>query len=174
MSWRAALLGMVMLAAPGLLAALLVRAGDEPRLWGHSPPEPPGLAIKAPRWAEPERASLGSLRHLVRLEARRSGAALAACEARVRHAPAAHRNLRFRRCATAPLARTDGFARSNSRMLSQLAGTTAPTRACRGRVMTLSGATSSLAFSARQTLLTLDAPIAQVLAASRLIRAQAR
>ena len=107
-------------------------------------------------------------------EARRSASSLAVCETRARHAPTAHRNLNFRRCATAPLARTDGFARANSRMLTQLAATGGPTTACRGRVLTLSESANALAFIARETLLTLDAPFTQVLAASRGIRAQAR
>src|SRR3954451_18460791 len=103
MRWRAALLGLVILAALGVPAALLLRAGDEPRIWSASPPEKPSPASKPPaRWDEPARESLASLRHRVKLEARRSAAALAVCETRARHAPAAHRNLNFRRCATAP------------------------------------------------------------------------
>jgi hypothetical protein len=174
MSWRVALLGMVMIASPGLLAALLTRPAS-PRVWASSPPEMPSPAVIPPaRWDAPARESLAMLRRLVRTEARRSQSALAACEARMRHVGRAHRNVQFRRCATEPLARTDGFARANSRMLSQLAGTAGPTRACRGRVLTLSGVTNSLAFSARHTLFTLDAPWAEVIANSRLIRSEAR
>ena len=153
MRWRAALLGLVILAAPGIPAAMLLRGGDEPRTWHASPPEPPSAPAKPPAsWDEPARESLASLRHIVLIEARRSASSLAVCETRARRAPAAHRNLNFRRCATAPLARTDGFARSNSQMLAQLAATAGPTNACRGRVLTLSESASGLAFIARETL----------------------
>ena len=67
-------------------------------------------------------------------EAKRSLAALASCEAHAGHIAARRRNLDYRRCATEPLARTHAFASANSRMLSNLAGSTNPVRACRGRV----------------------------------------
>jgi hypothetical protein len=43
----------------------------------------------------------------------------------------------YRRCATAPLARADGFATSSGRVLSDLVATSAPTSACRQRVLAL-------------------------------------
>ena len=57
-------------------------------------------------------------------------------------------------------------------MLSNLAGSTAPPSACRERMLRLSGTTANLAFSASTTLRGgLDAPWAELLAASRTIRA---
>ncbi len=104
-------------------------------------------------------------------EAQRSVAALATCEAHAGHIAAERRNRDFRRCATAPLARTDGFASANSRMLSSLAGTANPVRECRGRVLALSGVASTLAFTSTATLRGgLDAPWDELLAASRSIR----
>ena len=50
------------------------------------------------------------LRRVSVSEARRSSEALAAREARAGRAAAKRRNARYRACATAPLARTDGFA----------------------------------------------------------------
>ena len=84
------------------------------------PPDTPPLP--PPRWDAPAIASLSMLRRVSRDEARRSDAALAACETSAGRAAASRRNARFRACATAPLARTDGFAGANSRMLTVLAG----------------------------------------------------
>ena len=121
MRWRAVLLGMVIIATPGLPVAMLSEVPEPaPRAWPKSPqdelPGPP------PRWDQPAIESLAMLRRVSASEARRSVAALAACEARAGRASGARRNARFRACATAPLARTDGFAGANSRMLSVLAG----------------------------------------------------
>jgi len=173
MRWRAALLGMVMMAAPAVPAVLLLRA--EPPAPERAPKTPADTTVLvAPaRWDEPARESLSMLRRVSVLEARRSSAALAACETRAGRAAASRRNARYRACATAPLARTDGFAAANSRMLSVLAGNGGPTRACRGRVLTLSGTTGSLSFTARSTLRGLDAPWGHLVAASREIRALA-
>jgi hypothetical protein len=161
---------MVLLAAPGLLFALLFAApAPMPRAWSQSPrdtPPPP-----PPRWDEPAIASLKLLRRVSVDEARRSHAALAACETRAGRAAAARRNARFRACATAPLARTDGFAGANSRMLSVLAGSGGATEACANRLLMLSGTASSLSLSARATLRGgLDAPWAELVEMSRSIR----
>jgi hypothetical protein len=59
-------------------------------------------------------------------------------------------------------------------MLSNLAGTAGPTEACRERVMSLSGATSTLGFTAGTTLREWDATWKELLASSRAIRATAR
>ena len=131
------------------------------------------MLVAPARWDEPARESLTMLRRVSVNEARRSSAALAACEAHAGRAAAKRRNARYRACATAPLARTDGFASANSRMLSVLAGNGGPTRACRGRVLTLSGTTGSLSFTARSTLRGLDAPWGHLVVASREIRALA-
>ena len=104
-------------------------------------------------------------------EARRSVAALASCETRAGRITAARRNRHYRKCATAPLARTHAFAAANSHMLSGLAGSSGPTRACRGRVLQLSGVAGTLASFASSTLRGgLDAPWEELLAASRGIR----
>ena len=82
-----------------------------------------------------------------------------------------HRNRDYRRCATAPLARTHAFASANSRILSNLAGSTNPARKCRGRVLALSGVTNTLAFTTNSTLRGgLEAPWDELLDASRSIR----
>ena len=125
MFWR----GLVLLALPGLLAFV---PGSRPvERWPVSPPEGP-IAVVAPpaRWDEPARDSLVLLRRVTATEARRASTELAACETR---AP------RFRRCAVRPLARMDGFASANSRMLASLAEGADPTRACRARVLGLAG-----------------------------------
>jgi hypothetical protein len=170
--WRAVFLGMVMMALPGLAAALLVRA-DEPAAptWPQSPRERPPAAAPEARWDVPARESLSLLRRVTAKEARESVAALAACESRAVRATGKGRNKDFRRCATTPLSRTGGFASANSRMLSSLAGSAGPTRACRGRVLALSGANGSLASTAQAALRGLDMPWVEVLAASRAIRA---
>src|SRR4051812_5683123 len=103
---------MVMMAVPGLPAAALLRFSSPPvERWPASPPEGAVAAVTPPaRWDEPARASLALLRRVTATESRRASSALVACEARAAHGSAAHRNLRFRRCAVRPLARTDGFA----------------------------------------------------------------
>jgi hypothetical protein len=161
---------MVLIAAPALPLAMLFEAPAPPsRAWPQSPRETP--APPAPRWDKPALASLSLLRRVSRDEARRSHAALAACETTAGRAAASRRNARFRACATAPLARTDGFAGANSRMLTALAGSSGATAACQSRVMTLSGTTSSLSMLARATLRGgLDAPWAEVVEMSRSIR----
>ena len=63
------------------------------------------------------------------------------------------------------------FASANSHMLSNLADASKPVRECRGRVLALSGMTSTLAFTTSSTLRGgLDAPWDELLAASRSIR----
>jgi hypothetical protein len=170
MRWRGALLGMVLIAAPGLPVAMLLEAPAPPlRAWPQSPRETP--SPPPPRWDEPAIASLSLLRRVSRDEARRSHAALAACETSAGRAAASRRNKRFRACATAPLARTDGFAGANSRMLTALARDSGATDACQSRVLTLSGTTNSLSMLARATLRGgLDAPWAEVVEMSRSIR----
>src|SRR4051812_46455958 len=135
---RLALLwGLLALALPaGLLGVALRPAPKPPRAWARTPPDPPHTAPEPPaRWDRPARESLTFLRRLTATEAKRSGAALAACEAHARRVAAARRNRDYRRCATEPLARTHAFASANSRLLSNLAGSTNPARACRGRVL---------------------------------------
>ena len=132
------------------------------------------LAEAPARWDRPARESLALLRRTTATEARRSAAALAACEAHARRVPAARRNRGYRRCATAPLARTDAFAIANSRMLAGLASAAGPTRACRSRLQVLSGTANSLAFVSNSTLRGgLDAPWNELLEASHGIRALA-
>src|SRR4051812_9810392 len=164
---------MVMLVASGLLGAALVRApSPHGRSWPSSPDGGPMTVQDPPaRWDRPARESLALLRRVTVSETRRSITDLAACEARVART---RRARDFRRCATAPLARMDGFATANSRMLQNLAGTAGPTEECRARVMTLSGVTGSLGFSARSTLRWWGATGDELLAASRAIRATAR
>lgn len=170
MRWRGALLGMVLIAAAGLpVAMLLAPPAPTPRAWPKSPRDAPGPP--PPRWDKPAVASLSLLRRVSRDEARRSRAALAACETRARRAAASRRNARYRACATAPLARTDGFAGANSRILTALAGNSGATEACANRVLRLSGTTSSLSMLARELLRGgLDAPWAELVAMSRSVR----
>jgi hypothetical protein len=172
--WRGALLGLVLLAAPGLL---VLRPSSPPvERWPVSPPEGP-IAVVAPpaRWDVPARESLSLLRRVTVTETRRASVELAACEVLAARGPGAHRNLRFRRCAVRPLAHMDGFATANRRMLSSLADSARPTKACRGRVLGLSGTTSSLAGAARSTLRGgFDVPWPELLSTSRTVRALAR
>jgi hypothetical protein len=171
--WRGALFGLLLLALPGLLA--LNWPSPAVDRWPVSPPEGPIATVAPPaRWDRPARESLSLLRRVTVTEARRASMELAACETRAAHGSAAHRNLRFRRCAVRPLARMDGFATANSRMLASLANSAGPTKACRGQVLGLSGTTSSLAFAARSTLRGgFDVPWPELLATSRTIRALA-
>jgi hypothetical protein len=171
--WRGALLGLVLLAAPGLLVLLPASPGVD--RWPVSPPEGP-IAVVAPpaRWDAPARESLSLLRRVTMTETRRASVELAACEVRAARGPDAHRNLRFRRCAVRPLARMDGFGTANSRMLASLAGSAGPTKACRERVLGLSGTTSSLAGAARSTLRGgFDLSWPELLSTSRTVRALA-
>ena len=174
MLWRGALVGMVLIAAPALPFAMLFEApAPTPRVWPQSPPDTPPLP--PPRWDEPTIASLSMLRRVSRDEARRAHAALAACETSAGRADASRRNARFRACATAALARTDGFAGANSRVLTALAGNSGATEACQTRVLMLSGTASSLSLSARATLRGgLDAPWTELVEMSRSIRQLAR
>jgi hypothetical protein len=172
--WLALLLGALALALPAApLGAALRPAPEPPRAWARTPADRPHPAPPT-RWDSPARESLAFLRQVTATEAKRSAAALAECEAHARHLPAAQRNRDYRRCATAPLARTHAYASANSRMLSNLAGSANPARACRGRVLELSGVAGSLGFSSSTTLRGgLDAPWAELLVASRSIRALA-
>ena len=173
---RAALLGMVMLAAGGLLATALLRASEPaPRAWPESPDGGAWTVEEPPaRWDVPARESLAMLRRVTVTEARRSLADLAACESQTARVAAAARKKRFRACATRPLARVDGFGTANGRMLSNLASTAGPSQQCRGRLLSLSGLTSALGFSARATLRGWEATGDELIASSRAIRAAAR
>ncbi len=169
------LLGMLAIALPALPLAFVVHALGGPALpptWPKSPPEPPLAAPVAPaRWDRPARESLAMLRRATVVESRRVVAALAACETQASRGTGTRRNVRYRRCATAPLARTDGFASNNGRILLALVGSAGPTRACRARVTSLAGTVGTLGMLANGTLRTgLDAPWAEVLTASRAIR----
>jgi hypothetical protein len=173
MRWRAVVLGIVMIAAPGLPAAMLLEApAPVPKAWPSSPEDKP--AAPPPRWDAPAIAALEMLRRVSANESRRSDTALAACEVSAGRATGTRRNARFRACATAPLARTDSFAGANSRMLSVLAGNSGPTETCLARVMALSGTAGSLSMSARMTLRGgLDLPWDELVEMSRGIRALA-
>jgi hypothetical protein len=170
----ALLLGMLALAVPAAPLGLLIfnSPASPPRAWARTPPSRPVPTPEPPgHWDSPARESLALLRRTTAAEARRSVAALASCEVHAGHITAAHRNGDYRRCATAPLARTHAFASANSRMLSNLAGSTNPERECRGRVLALSGATNTLSFTSNSTLRGgLDAPWQELRAASRSIR----
>jgi hypothetical protein len=169
----ALLVGLLAVAAPAAPLGLLVDGPSQhPRAWSSTPsvPKPPAPETPA-HWDVPARESLALLRRTTAAEARRSVAALASCESHARHSTAKHRIGDYRRCATAPLARTNAFAVANSRMLSNLAGSANPVRECRGRVLALSGATGTLAFTTNSTLRGgFDAPWDELLDASRSIR----
>jgi hypothetical protein len=174
----ALLLGVLASAVP--LAPLGLVLGDSPgaapHAWARTPSAPPHPAPEKPgHWDQPARESLALLRRTTAAEAKRSLAALASCEAHAGHIAAERRNRDYRRCATAPLARTHAFATANSRMLSNLAGSANPVRECRGRVLELSGVAGTLAFTTNSTLRGgLDAPWKELHAASRSIRGLAR
>ena len=73
------------------------------------------------------------LRRVTALESRRVVAALAACETHASRGAGTRRNVRYRRCATAPLARTDGFATNNNRISCRSSAPPGPrARAARG------------------------------------------
>jgi hypothetical protein len=169
----ALLLGVLALAVPAApLGAVLRPAPDPPRAWAKTPADPPRRAPEPPaHWDKPAGESLALLRRVTATEARRSAAALASCEAHAGALAGSRRNRDYRRCATEPLARTHAFATANSRMLSNLAGSTNPARECRGRVLELSGVAGSLGFTSNTTLRGgLDAPWDELLDASRSIR----
>jgi hypothetical protein len=168
---RAVLLGLLVFVVPGLLAVAALRPEREVRAWVHSPRVEHPKVVPEPRWDVPAAESLALLREVTVSEARLAGPALSACEAQAGRA--AEPNVTFRRCALTPLARVEGFARANSRMLSNLASSAQD--GCRERMMNLGGLTSTLGHTAGQTLrgalsLTWD----EVLAGSRTIRAFAR
>jgi len=174
----ALLLGVFALAVPLAPLGLVLGLGSEPapRAWARTPSAPPHAAPEKPaHWDKPARESLALLRRTTVAEAKRSLASLASCEAHAGHIAAARRNRDYRRCATAPLARTHAFATANSRMLSNLAGSANPVRECRGRVLELSGIAGTLASTSNSTLRGgLDAPWAELHDASRSIRGLAR
>src|SRR4051794_12971379 len=138
----APLLGLLALAAPAAPLALVLSTSpaQAPPAWAKTPRDPPHPPPEPPaRWDTPARESLALLRRTTAAEARRSVAALTSCEAHAGHIAVKRRNHDYRRCATAPLARTHAFASANSHMLSNLAGSANPVRECRGRVLALSG-----------------------------------
>jgi len=165
-------LAWIALALPVILA--LRPAPAAPPAWPTTPSQPPLPAPDAPaRWDAPAGESLARLRRTTVAETRRADSELAACEARATRS--ARPNRSYRRCATPLLARANGFATANGRMLSELASAAGPTETCRGRVLRLSGSAGSLAFLADATLRGgLDAPWAELLDASRTVRALAR
>src|SRR3954470_19181746 len=169
-SRRALLLGVLALVVPAAPLGLGLRQDPEPRVWVKSPPPLPVPEPPA-RWDGPARESLSFLRQTTAAEARRTLASLESCEAHAGHIAATRRKRAYRRCATAPLARTHAFASANSRILSNLAGSAHPARECRGRVLALSGVANTLAFTTNSTLRGgLDAPWDELLDASRSIR----
>jgi hypothetical protein len=165
------LAGLIAIAVLGTLPALLLHRGTAPRGWSRSPREAPLQPASAPaRWDSSASASLTLLRHVTAHEARQAVSALSSCE----HS-AAGRVERYRSCALAPLNRAQAFASSNSRMLAALVNNSPPTKACRGRVLALSGSAGLLAQSSQATRLSgLLGPWEEVLAASRSIRGLAR
>jgi hypothetical protein len=173
---RAVLLGLLLLAVPGLLGVALVRPSEPGApAWLESPDGGAWTVEEPPaRWDAPARESLAMLRRVTVTEARRSLSQLAACESATGRVAEAERRRHFRKCATQPLARVDGFGTANGRMLSNLAGTAGPSEKCRGRLMSLSGTTAALGASARATLRGWEATWEELLVASRGIRAAAR
>jgi hypothetical protein len=169
----AMLLGVLALAVPAVPLGFVLRERPaSPRAWVKSPPEPPAVVPEPPaHWDRPARESLAALRRVTANEAKRSVAALAVCESHAGQISLKHRNREYRKCATAPLARTHAFASANSHMLSNLAGSSHPAHDCRGRVLALSGMNNTLAFTTNSTLRGgFDAPWEELLAASRSIR----
>ena len=163
----------------GLLFAVLVlglfaslRPGSEPP---RSAARQPAVTAAKPvaGWNRADRESLSKLREATIDQTRRVVEELELCERQAaRQAVVTARNRDYRRCATPALAWADGIGSANGRMLSNLAASTAPPGACRERMLRLSGTTANLAFSASTTLRGgLDAPWAELLAASRTIRA---
>jgi hypothetical protein len=135
--WLAGTLGAVAVALPaaGLVLATLPahpHAAGWLRTPGRTPPSQPA---RSRTWDRPSQASLALLRRVTAREARRSIAALRVCEARARARPAP--GGRYRRCATAPLARASAFAAMNSRMLASLVIDSGATRACNSLVQAL-------------------------------------
>lgn len=168
---RAFGLGVLLLLVPGLVALMAVRSGPEVRTWAQSPEIARPTTTPVPHWDRPATESLALLREVAVNETKLAAPALAACETHARRA--AKRNVAFRKCALRPLARLDGFAAANGRMLSTLAG--AARDACRQRMMNLGGLTAALGETARNTLRgALSLKWAEVLAASETIRAFAR
>jgi len=172
--FRGVLLGLLLLAVPGLLGASLLRSHPVAPSWPESPA--PGVFEREtpPRWDEPARESLAMLRRVTRTSSRSARTELAACERRAAQVAAAGRVRAFRHCATGPLGRVNAFGTANSRMLSNLAGTAGPTEACRRLVLSLSGLNGALGQSASNTLRTWVATWKESLAASRTIREIAR
>jgi hypothetical protein len=169
------LLGLLLFAVPTTALGLLVRPAPEPPVPWPKAAERPVEQAPEPRWNAGDRDSLAKLREVTLAQTGRVLGELAACEARAARRAGDSRNRSYRRCATPALAWTNGFASANGRMLSQLAGTAGPTSACRGRVLQLSGASSTLAHIASTTLRGgLDVPWPELRAASRAIRGMAR
>ncbi|WP_028058178.1 hypothetical protein [Candidatus Solirubrobacter pratensis] len=155
----------------GSLPVALLSHGPASRSWARAPREAPYPRPRVEaRWDRGSSASLALLRHVTAREAHHAQLTLADCE---RHAHS--RVPRYRRCAMTALDRAQAYASANSRMLSLLVEGAVPTKACRRRVMALSGSTGLLAQIARSTRLSgLDAPWTEVRAASRSIRDLAR
>src|SRR4051794_8347668 len=101
---RLALLsGVLALAVPAALLGVALRPAPEPpRAWAKTPADPLRPAPDPPaHWDSPARESLTFLRRVTATEAKRSVAALAACEAHAGHLTAMRRKGDYRRCATA-------------------------------------------------------------------------
>jgi len=172
MSRRLPLLaGLIAIAVLGVVPALLLHRGTETRAWSRSPREAPLEQAPVPgRWDSSASASLTLLRHVTAHEARQAVSSLSGCE----HT-AGGRVERYRSCAIAPLNRAQAFAASNSRMLAALVNNSPPTKACRGRVLALSGSAGLLAQISQATRQSgMIGPWEDVLAASRSIRGLAR
>lgn len=169
------LLGLV-LAAVALGSPALLLHAPPPHGSPRSPPEPrlPRPQVAA-RWSRGSLASLTLLRRLTAREARHAQVALAGCERRAAARHGAHRLVSYRRCAMSVLQRAQAYASTNSRLLAQLAVNEAPSSACRGRVLGLSGSAGQLAMIARATVSgTYGVPWSDVLDASRSVRGLAR
>jgi hypothetical protein len=169
----AVLLGLLVFAVPLAALGLLARPEPEPPVPWPRVGERPVAVAPDPRWSAADRESLAKLREVTLAQTARVLGELAGCEARAGRRATPSRA--YRRCATSALAWTDGFASANGRMLAQLATTAGATKACRGRMLQLSGTSSNLAHVAQTTLRAgLDVPWPELLATSRTIRALAR
>ena len=165
------LLGVLLFSSPALLIHGPPRTG-----WPRSPDEPPlPRPVVHDRWSRSSLESLALLRRITAREARHAQVALAACETRAGARHGDHRLTSYRRCAIGALQRAQAYASANSRMLQMLVAEATPTRACRNRVLALSGSAGLLAQTARTIAGgSFGVPWAQVLAASRSVRGLAR
>lgn len=164
----AVLLGLLMFAVPGGLAALLLRTDAESVA---APPPRTATPTPVPGWNDADRESLAALRQVTIDQARQVVRELKACETRAARRRHVKRAVHYNRCARPALARADGIGTANGRMLAGLVNTTAPTDACRSRIEHLSGAAGNLGGTANGLLRGgFTVPWRELLAASRSVR----